>query len=174
MALRDASGALLSAAACLSPVGDLSNTEERARSFRDPLLHPGAIAKFNQSYAAQHDLRHPLISLSRRSTGVGTRYCRFSSLPVGKKYSVRTLSASRLVLEEPEYWFNYASTHVCGMFGSLISNSPKHNKLWKNLPNFCSHTLKARNRPANEGSCFRSAELTAIPEASKSACQLRA
>lgn len=62
MALRDASDALPSAAACLSPVGDLSNTEERVRSFRDPLLHPGAIAKFNRSYAAQHDLRHPLIS----------------------------------------------------------------------------------------------------------------
>lgn len=62
MRLRDDGAPLPAALAALSPVGDLATTEERARRFRDPLLHPRAIAKFNRSYGGPHDLRHPLIS----------------------------------------------------------------------------------------------------------------
>jgi len=62
MALRDAGEPLPAALACLSPVGDLSSSEERGRTFVDPVLHPRAIRRFNRSYIDGHDARHPLIS----------------------------------------------------------------------------------------------------------------
>ncbi len=62
MALRDAGIPLPAAVACLSPVGDLARREGEGRLVGDAVLHPRAIRRFNRSYIAGHDPRHPLIS----------------------------------------------------------------------------------------------------------------
>jgi acetyl esterase/lipase len=59
MKLRDSGDPLPAAAACLSPVADLTGREE---GFKDPLLHPKAVRFYNQSYVAHNDARNPLIS----------------------------------------------------------------------------------------------------------------
>jgi acetyl esterase/lipase len=60
MKLRDSGDPLPGAAACLSPVADLSGS--RSTEFHDPLLHPKAVKYFHESYVAQNDERNPLIS----------------------------------------------------------------------------------------------------------------
>lgn len=62
MALRDAGIPLPAALACLSPVGDLARRNQEGRVAGDAVLHPRAIRRFNRSYIADHDPRHPLIS----------------------------------------------------------------------------------------------------------------
>lgn len=62
MALRDAGGPLPAAAACLSPVGDLSKKRDALADTKDPLLHPKAMQFYNQSYVAKSDSIDPLIS----------------------------------------------------------------------------------------------------------------
>ncbi len=62
MALRDAGGPLPAALACLSPVGDLANSEALSRVHSDAVLHPRAVRRFNCAYVDGHDPRHPLIS----------------------------------------------------------------------------------------------------------------
>jgi epsilon-lactone hydrolase len=62
MALRDRNEALPAAAACLSPVGDMSNKDKLFTSAYDPLLHPRAGRVYHRSYVAENDERHPLIS----------------------------------------------------------------------------------------------------------------
>ncbi|MCM8746364.1 alpha/beta hydrolase [Thermomicrobium sp. CFH 73360] len=62
MALRDARIPLPAALACLSPVGDLTPRNQEGRVAGDAVLHPRAIRRFNRSYIADHDPRHPLIS----------------------------------------------------------------------------------------------------------------
>lgn len=61
MKLRDRGEPLPAAAACLSPVTDL--TERRpAGNFKDPLLPPQAMRYYSTSYVAGGDARDPLIS----------------------------------------------------------------------------------------------------------------
>lgn len=62
MKLRAAGEPLPAAAACLSPVADLSEPRSPAGGFKDPLLTPGAVRFYNASYVAHNDARDPLIS----------------------------------------------------------------------------------------------------------------
>ena len=62
MKLRASGDPLPTAAACLSPVADLSDRGNSSKGFRDPLLHPKAMRFFNESYTAHQDARDPLIS----------------------------------------------------------------------------------------------------------------
>lgn len=62
MKLRDSGEPLPAAAACLSPVIDLTGREKLFREVYDPLLHPKASRFYNQSYVAHHDPHNPLIS----------------------------------------------------------------------------------------------------------------
>jgi epsilon-lactone hydrolase len=66
MKLRDSVGPgvspLPAAAACLSPVGNLSNRGRAENGFRDPLLPPKAMRFYNSSYVARSDACDPLIS----------------------------------------------------------------------------------------------------------------
>jgi acetyl esterase/lipase len=61
MKLRDSSASLPAAAACLSPVTDLSDRGNLS-DLKDPLLPPRAIEFYNKSYVAHNDARQPLIS----------------------------------------------------------------------------------------------------------------
>jgi epsilon-lactone hydrolase len=61
MKLRDLGDPLPAAAACLSPVGDLSSHSRAART-KDPLLPARAVRIYNKSYVANNDPREPLIS----------------------------------------------------------------------------------------------------------------
>jgi acetyl esterase/lipase len=62
MKLRDSGDPLPAAAACLSPVANLSKRSSTLEEFNDPLLHPRAGRMFNKSYVAHNDPRDPLIS----------------------------------------------------------------------------------------------------------------
>ncbi len=61
MTLRDGGEPLPAAAACLSPVADLS-ARQRAGQFQDPLLPLRAVRFYNASYVADSDACTPLIS----------------------------------------------------------------------------------------------------------------
>jgi acetyl esterase/lipase len=61
MKLRDGGEPLPAAAACLSPVADLSERHSPGH-FKDPLLPPSAVQFYSASYVAQGDGRDPLIS----------------------------------------------------------------------------------------------------------------
>jgi len=61
MKLRDNGEPLPAAAACLSPVADLSGRRP-AEGFKDPLLPLKAVRFYNVSYVAGNDARDPLIS----------------------------------------------------------------------------------------------------------------
>jgi epsilon-lactone hydrolase len=61
MALRDSGDPLPAAAACLSPVADLTGGD-RFREFHDPLLHPRAARAADRAYVAGNNPRLPLIS----------------------------------------------------------------------------------------------------------------
>ena len=62
MKLRDEGGILPAAAACLSPVTDLTAREKSPTDFKDPLLPAKAIKRYTRSYLGQNDARNPLIS----------------------------------------------------------------------------------------------------------------
>jgi acetyl esterase/lipase len=62
MKLRDSGDSLPAAAACLSPVTDLTNKAESFQKVNDPLLHPRASKVYHRSYVAHNDARDPLIS----------------------------------------------------------------------------------------------------------------
>ena len=62
MKLRAGGEPLPAAAACLSPVADLSESRSPAGGFKDPLLTPEAVRFYNASYVARSDSRDPLIS----------------------------------------------------------------------------------------------------------------
>ncbi|MCU0486230.1 MAG: alpha/beta hydrolase, partial [Anaerolineales bacterium] len=62
MKLRDSGIPLPAAAACLSPVTDLSEKENDQPGFKDPLLPPRAMRFYTQSYVGHHDARTPWIS----------------------------------------------------------------------------------------------------------------
>lgn len=62
MMLRDMGEQLPAAAACLSPVADLSPKDSSPQPDSDPLLPAKAMGLYRRSYVAQHDPRDPLIS----------------------------------------------------------------------------------------------------------------
>jgi acetyl esterase/lipase len=62
MKLRDEGGILPAAAACLSPVTDLTARDNTPKDFKDPLLPAKAIKRYTRSYLGQNDARNPLIS----------------------------------------------------------------------------------------------------------------
>lgn len=62
MKLRDGGYPLPAAAACLSPVTDLSTKENLDEQVKDPLLPAKAIHFYTQSYVGDNDAHHPLIS----------------------------------------------------------------------------------------------------------------
>lgn len=62
MKLRGDGDPLPAAAACLSPVADLSEKNGPSMEFKDPLLPPRAIKTYTRSYVARHDAHDPLIS----------------------------------------------------------------------------------------------------------------
>lgn len=62
MKLRDSGDPLPAAAACLSPVIDMTNREAAFKDVYDQILHPRAAKIYNQSYVANNDPQNPLIS----------------------------------------------------------------------------------------------------------------
>ena len=62
MTLRDSGEELPAAAACLSPVADLSPMARNDQPDNDPLLPARAMKMYRESYIAGHDPCHPLIS----------------------------------------------------------------------------------------------------------------
>jgi acetyl esterase/lipase len=62
MKLRASGSALPAAAACLSPVTDLTPNHKRREGFKDPLLPGKAMKLYSQSYLGDHDGHDPLIS----------------------------------------------------------------------------------------------------------------
>jgi epsilon-lactone hydrolase len=62
MKLRDSGDPLPAAAACLSPVADMTDRADAFQKAHDPLLHPKAARIYNVSYVAQNDAQNPLIS----------------------------------------------------------------------------------------------------------------
>lgn len=62
MKLRDDGVSLPAAAACLSPVTDLTKKEGTEDGFKDPLLSPKAIRLYSESYVGISDARTALIS----------------------------------------------------------------------------------------------------------------
>lgn len=62
MKLRDSSYPLPAAAACLSPVTDLTNKDDLDKGVKDPLLPHKAMRFYTNSYVGISDARHPLIS----------------------------------------------------------------------------------------------------------------
>lgn len=61
MKLRDDGISLPAAAACLSPVGDLTERTNGPK-MRDPLLHPKAMKFFRRAYIGKSSAKEPLIS----------------------------------------------------------------------------------------------------------------
>jgi acetyl esterase/lipase len=62
MKLRDTGQALPAAAACLSPVADLTPKDDQHRKFKDPLISPETAKFYHQSYLGNNDAHNPLIS----------------------------------------------------------------------------------------------------------------
>lgn len=62
MKLRDSGDPLPTAAACLSPVANMTDREEQFQHVYDPVLHPRAAQIYNTSYVAHNDAHTPLIS----------------------------------------------------------------------------------------------------------------
>jgi monoterpene epsilon-lactone hydrolase len=62
MKLRDSGNLLPAAAACLSPVTDLTPRDNLRQRFKDPLVSPKAGKLYNQSYVGNKDAQNPLIS----------------------------------------------------------------------------------------------------------------
>lgn len=62
MKLRDEGDKLPVAVACLSPVANLTKERDREKLKQDPVLHPRASKRFDQSYIGNSDPKEPLIS----------------------------------------------------------------------------------------------------------------
>ena len=62
MKLRDSGNSLPAAAACLSPVTDLTTKDNQRKGFKDPLLPSKAVKFYTQSYVGHNDANNPLIS----------------------------------------------------------------------------------------------------------------
>ena len=76
MKLRAGGEPLPAAAACLSPVADLSERRSPAEGFKDPLLPLRAVRFYNASYVAHSDARSPDIArvwrLARSAAAAGS------------------------------------------------------------------------------------------------------
>ena len=62
MKLRDSGNPLPAAAACLSPLTDLTTKDNLSKGMKDPLLPPKAMEFYAQSYVGHNDDHNPLIS----------------------------------------------------------------------------------------------------------------
>jgi epsilon-lactone hydrolase len=62
MKLRDSGDPLPAAAACLSPVADLTKIDQARKGFKDPLLPAKAARFYTRSYVRRNDAHNPLIS----------------------------------------------------------------------------------------------------------------
>ena len=62
MKLRDDGDPLPAAAACLSPVADMSKKKENYTNRYDPVLHPRAGKRYDRAYVGNNDPHDPLIS----------------------------------------------------------------------------------------------------------------
>lgn len=62
MKLRDSGDPLPAAAACLSPVADLTRKGDPHKGFKDPLLPAKAMRFYTESYVGHGDARDPLMS----------------------------------------------------------------------------------------------------------------
>jgi len=62
MKLRDTGLPLPAAAACLSPVADLTPKDDEQKKFKDPLISPKTAKFYHQSYLGNNDPHNPLIS----------------------------------------------------------------------------------------------------------------
>ena len=62
MKLREGGDPLPAAAACLSPVADLTSKEDLHKTFKDPLLPAKAMRFYTESYVGHGDARDPLMS----------------------------------------------------------------------------------------------------------------
>jgi len=62
MKLRDSGHSLPAAAACLSPVTDLTPKEDLRKKFKDPLISSKVAKFYHQSYIGYNDAHNPLIS----------------------------------------------------------------------------------------------------------------
>jgi monoterpene epsilon-lactone hydrolase len=62
MKLRDSGEPLPAAAACLSPVADLTDRKHLPDGYQDPLLPLKAMRFYSESYVGHNDARNPLIS----------------------------------------------------------------------------------------------------------------
>jgi len=62
MKLRDSGDSLPAAAACLSPVTDLTTRDTLRKGFKDPLLPSKSVKFYSQSYVGHNDAHDPLIS----------------------------------------------------------------------------------------------------------------
>jgi monoterpene epsilon-lactone hydrolase len=62
MKLRDSGSPLPAAAACLSPVTDLTTKDYLSKGIKDPLLPHKAMKFYTQSYVGHNDAHEPLIS----------------------------------------------------------------------------------------------------------------
>lgn len=60
--LRDNGDRLPAAAACLSPVTDLTTIDHQRPGFKDPILPTNVVNFYHQSYLGGHDARDPMIS----------------------------------------------------------------------------------------------------------------
>jgi epsilon-lactone hydrolase len=60
--LRQRGDRLPAAAACLSPVTDLTEKDNPSQGFKDPLLPPRAVRYYTESYVGHNDPHNPLIS----------------------------------------------------------------------------------------------------------------
>ena len=125
MKLRD-SGAgtgvpmLPAAAACLSPVGNLSDRGRAENGFRDPLLPPKAMRFYNTAYVARSDARNPLISPCL-AIFAACRRCWFT--PVKMKSCARMPFASKSWPGRPGLMCAWRSTRACGTCGSCTERS---------------------------------------------------
>ena len=62
MKLRDSGHPLPAAAACLSPVADLTPKDDQRREFKDPLISSETAKFYHKSYLGNNDAHNPLIS----------------------------------------------------------------------------------------------------------------
>jgi acetyl esterase/lipase len=67
MKLRDSGSSLPAAAACLSPVTDITPRDRLSEGFEDPVLPPKATKFYARSYVGRNDARGPYFISSRVS-----------------------------------------------------------------------------------------------------------
>jgi acetyl esterase/lipase len=132
MKLRAGGEPLPAAAACLSPVADLTERLSPAGGFKDPLLPLRAVRFYNGSYVAHSDARDPLIS---------PVYGDWHGLPpllvhVGEEElllddAARIAAAARA---RPVLTCAWRYTRACGTCGSSFCRCRRQSNLWTISP----------------------------------------